>query len=124
MTRGQMTEDGPCVCPPIPSSDLSVVPQIASFSSFEARKATFLLALIWMASPVAGLRPMRAARLRTCRMPRPPMRIRSPFFRCLTIWPTRPPRMASACFFDSSLSSATLAARCFNVTVVAGLARH
>ena len=34
-----------------------------------ARKATFLLALILMASPVAGLRPMRAAHLRTCRMP-------------------------------------------------------
>ena len=46
--------------------------------------------------------------------------MRSPFFRCLTIWLTRPPRMASACFFESSLSSATLAARCFNVTVVAG----
>ena len=27
-----------------------------------ARKATFLLALIWIGSPVAGLRPMRAAR--------------------------------------------------------------
>src|ERR1700692_4766905 len=92
--------------------------QIASLSSLEARKATFLLALIWMASPVAGLRPMRAARLRTCKMPSPPMRMRSPFLRCLTILPTRPPRMASACFFDSSLSSARLAARFFNVTVV------
>ena len=56
-----------------------VVPQIASFSSFEARKATFLLALIWIASPVAGLQPMRAARLRTCRMPRPPSRCARPF---------------------------------------------
>src|SRR5262245_25503208 len=55
--------------------------QIASFNSFEARKATFLLALIWIGSPVAGLRPMRAARLRTCRMPRPTMRMRSPFFK-------------------------------------------
>ena len=27
-----------------------------------ARKATFLLALIWIGSPVIGLRPMRAAR--------------------------------------------------------------
>jgi hypothetical protein len=34
-------------------------------------KATFLLALMWIVSPVAGLRPMRAARLRTCRMPSP-----------------------------------------------------
>ena len=39
--------------------------QTASLSSFAARKATFLLALIWIGSPVAGLRPMRAARLRT-----------------------------------------------------------
>ena len=39
--------------------------QTDSFNSLEARKATFLLALIWIASPVAGLRPMRAARLRT-----------------------------------------------------------
>ena len=31
--------------------------QIASLSSLEARKATFLLALIWICSPVAGLRP-------------------------------------------------------------------
>jgi hypothetical protein len=34
-------------------------------NSFEARNATFLLALILICSPVAGLRPIRAARLRT-----------------------------------------------------------
>ena len=39
--------------------------QIASFRSLAARNATFLLALILMTSPVAGLRPMRAARFRT-----------------------------------------------------------
>ena len=37
----------------------------ASLSSFEERSAIFLLALISICSPVAGLRPMRAARLRT-----------------------------------------------------------
>ncbi len=37
----------------------------ASFSSFAGRKAIFLLALILMASPVAGFRPIRAARFRT-----------------------------------------------------------
>ena len=36
--------------------------QIAIFRSLAARNATFLLALILIASPVAGLRPMRAAR--------------------------------------------------------------
>ena len=38
--------------------------QIAILSSLVARKATFLLALIWIGSPVAGLRPMWAARFR------------------------------------------------------------
>src|SRR5271166_5299533 len=55
--------------------------QIASLSSFAGRNATFLLALIWICSPVAGLRPIRAARERTCRIPRPAMRTRSPIFR-------------------------------------------
>ena len=36
----------PCVCPPIPISDFRSASQIASFSSLEARNATFLLALI------------------------------------------------------------------------------
>ena len=51
----------------------------ASFSSFAGRKAIFLLALILIASPVAGFRPIRAARFRTWRMPRPVRRILSPF---------------------------------------------
>src|SRR6266568_2782483 len=89
----------------------------ASLSSFAARKATFLLALMWMVSPVAGLRPSRAARLRTCRMPSPPMRMRSPFLRCLVTRLTRSPSTASVCFFDISWFSAKLAARCFIVTV-------
>ena len=37
----------------------------ASFSSLAGRNASFLLALILMASPVAGFRPIRAARFRT-----------------------------------------------------------
>ena len=52
----------PLFSPEGPACDLR---QTDSFNSLEARKATFLLALIWIASPVAGLRPMRAARLRT-----------------------------------------------------------
>src|SRR5882757_6238795 len=71
-----------------------------------------------MASPVAGLRPIRAARLRTCRMPRPTMRMRSPFLRCLVIIVTMSVKMLSACFFESSCASAIAAARCFSVTVV------
>ena len=40
----------------------SAFSQMESFSCLAGRKAIFLLALIRMASPVAGLRPMRAAR--------------------------------------------------------------
>src|SRR3974390_2940749 len=66
--------------------------QTAIFKPLVARNATFLLAFIWIGSPVAGLRPMRAARLRTCRMPRPAIFTRSPFFTGLGI---RPPRASS-----------------------------
>src|SRR6266700_2978271 len=105
-------------CPPteLPETDLRNY-ITASLSSFAARNATFLLALMWMVSPVAGLRPSRAARLRTCRMPSPPMRMRSPFLRCLVTRLTRSPSTASVCFFDISWFSAKLAARCFIVTV-------
>src|SRR5437773_1169832 len=44
-------------------------PEMASLSSLAARNAFFLLAFIWLSSPVGGLRPLRAARLRTTRMP-------------------------------------------------------
>src|SRR5437016_2225162 len=91
--------------------------QTASLSSFAARNATFLLALILIGSPVAGLRPIRAARWRTCRMPSPTRRRRLPFFRCLTMLPTRSLRIVSACFFAISWPSASSAARCLRVTV-------
>src|SRR5947199_2608565 len=99
--------------PPIRAAAL----QTASLSSLAARNATFLLALILIGSPVAGLRPIRAARWRTCRMPSPPMRKRLPFFRCLTMLPTMSLSIASACFFAISWPSASSAARCLRVTV-------
>jgi hypothetical protein len=69
--------------------------QTDSFSSFAGRKAIFLLALILIASPVAGLRPMRAARARTCRIPRPVNRTLSPFFRCCEVAVTSSSSIAS-----------------------------
>ena len=39
----------------------------------------FLLAMIWIASPVAGLRPTRASRFLTSRVPSPLIRMREPF---------------------------------------------
>ena len=61
----------------------------ASLSSLAARNATFLLALIWMGSPVAGLRPIRAARVLTSRIPRPFIRILAPVFRCVVMAVTK-----------------------------------
>src|SRR5215467_6137949 len=55
-------------------------------------------------------------------MPRPPMRMRSPFFRCLTTRPTKSPRIVSDCFFAISWLPARVAARCFNVTVACAAA--
>ena len=91
--------------------------QTASFSSFAGRKAIFLLALIFMASPVAGFRPILAARFRTWRMPRPVRRILSPFLRCRVVSVTRSPSTASACFFGRSWLSDNEAARCLRVMV-------
>src|SRR5690242_1600135 len=41
----------------------------ASLVDFDGRKRNFLAAAILMASPVCGLRPMRAARLATTKVP-------------------------------------------------------
>src|SRR5262249_42101501 len=84
---------------------------MASFNSLEARNATFLEALILIASPVAGLRPMRGPRLRTTRMPRPLRRMRAPFFRCLVIRPMVSSSIALALFWESSCFSASWLAR-------------
>ena len=89
----------------------------ASFSFLAGRKAIFLLALILIASPVAGFRPILAARFRTWRMPRPVRRILSPFLRCRVANVTKSPRTASACFFGRSWLSDKPAARCFSVMV-------
>src|SRR4051794_1030808 len=90
--------------------------QIASFRALAARNATFLLALIFTASPVAGLRPMRAGRLRTSRMPSAPKRIRSPRFRCAVTRSTTSSSTAAAARRGRSCASAICSARFFSVT--------
>ena len=78
--------------------------QIASLKPFATRNATFfdaLLALIWISSPVAGLRPLRArraGRIRTCRTPRLGMRILLPFFSTRPMSATKPVNISAACF--------------------------
>ena len=65
----------------------------ASFSSLAARNAILLLALILMASPVAGFRRIRAARFRTWRMRRPVRPTLLPFFKWPVVSsPNRPAR--------------------------------
>src|SRR6185437_8982187 len=61
---------------------------------------------------------MRAARLRTSRMPRPAIFTRSPFFRCLVIISTSCSSISRPCFLLSWCCSASAAARC---RVVIGL---
>src|SRR5215204_6274859 len=79
--------------------------QMASLRSLAGLKAIFFDALILIGSPVCGLRPMRAARLRTCRMPRPLRRILSPFFRLLVIISTICVSISLAWRFGNSCTS-------------------
>src|SRR4051812_48327261 len=95
------------------------ISQIASFSSLAGRKAIFLLALIWIGSPVAGLRPIRAARALTWKMPRLGMRILVPCCRCSTKPCTNASSNASAWRFGRSWLSASPAAICFRLTAAA-----
>jgi len=46
-------------------------PRIASFAALATRNFTTFLALIWIVSPVAGLRPWRALRWTRTSLPRP-----------------------------------------------------
>src|SRR5262245_29736310 len=91
--------------------------QIACFKSLAARNAIFLLALILMLSPVAGLRPIRAGRLRTCKMPRPFKRMRLPFLRCLVMSSTICISRALTSAFLTAWASESAVARCRRVTV-------
>lgn len=65
--------------------DYFLAPLTAAFSVAPALNAGTLDALIFSASPVLGLRPVRAARLRTSKLPKPIKAILSPFFKVLRI---------------------------------------
>src|SRR5690606_29992067 len=56
-----------------------------SLSSLPILKRTFLLALMVIVAPVAGLRPLRAARLETLKLPKPGTCTRSPFLSAFEI---------------------------------------
>src|SRR3954471_725522 len=90
---------------------------MASLRSLATRKATFFDALILIASPVAGLRPMRAGRLRTWKMPRPVTRTLLPFLRCFTTRAMNSSRAPVASFLVMPVFSANSAATLDSGTV-------
>src|SRR6185437_13960473 len=64
-----------------PATPVAQEPQFsASFSALPALNAGTFDALILMVTPVRGLRPVRAARLRTTKVPKPTSETSSPFF--------------------------------------------
>jgi len=58
-----------------------LAPFTAVFSGVPALNAGTLAALIFNSAPVCGLQPVRAARLRTSKVPKPTSATGSPFFR-------------------------------------------
>src|SRR5207237_1001599 len=56
---------------PLGKSEFYFAPRMASFAALATWNFTTRLAGIWICSPVAGLRPMRAARFLSFSLPRP-----------------------------------------------------
>ena len=83
-----------------------------SFAALATVNFTTVLAGIWIVSPVAGLRPMRALRITSFRLPIPG-NVKAPGDLVLEI--AKSARLASrsvACFFVRPFDSATAAAVC------------
>src|SRR5580698_6453664 len=85
---------------------------IASFAALATRNFTTVLALIWMGSPVCGLRPTRALRCAFTRRPRPGT-TKMPFFLVsLIAVSARCSRNAAAVLLGSSVFSARCRMSC------------
>lgn len=80
---------------------------MASLRAFPALKPGTFDALILIASPVLGLRPVRAARLRTENVPKPTKVTVSPFLRALVTASIAESSALPAAAFDKSAESAT-----------------
>jgi len=80
---------------------------MASLSAFPALKPGTFEALILIASPVRGLRPVRAALLRTENVPNPTNVTVSPFLRALVTASIAASNALPAAAFDRSAESAT-----------------
>src|ERR1700689_1210565 len=85
---------------------------IASFAALATRNFTTVLALIWMGSPVCGLRPTRALRCAFTRRPRPGT-TKMPFFLVsLIAVSARCSKNAAAVLLGSSVFSARCRMSC------------
>lgn len=78
-------------------------------NSLPALKRATFLALILITSPVCGLRPLRAARLETEKVPKPTSVTLSPFFKVLVTASTKASMAVFACVFVMPDSSAICA---------------
>src|SRR5258708_15498938 len=82
-----------------------------SLSCFEALKRTVFPAAILIASPVCGLRPMRAARLETLNVPKPAIDISPSFFSPLVMVSKMASTASFAAFTVHSVCSRTTSTR-------------
>src|ERR1700687_1499355 len=87
--------------------------KMASLKAFAARRRTTVLALILIASPVAGLRPMRALRCALTARPMPGITNLPALFDSFTASLNSSSKKAETCFFDTGFSGVlTLSAMC------------
>ncbi len=86
----------------LPKQAHSVYRLIASFNALPARNLGTLAALILIAAPVWGLRPVRAARLPTAKVPNPTRVTDPPFLSVVLIPPITASSARPAAAFDTS----------------------
>jgi hypothetical protein len=87
--------------PPAPGNQLT-----ASFNALPGRNLGILADLILIAAPVRGLRPARAARLVTAKVPKPEMDTLPLFFSVLRMAPTAASKARPAAAFEMSACTA------------------
>src|SRR5438093_2864014 len=95
---------------PDKSARAYLAPRMASLAALATRNFTTRLAGIWICSPVAGLRPRRAARLTNTSLPNPgSVKV---FLACLYANWQMLSRTSTACFLVKAFFSAIAAAIC------------
>src|SRR5262249_28204227 len=103
------SDDGPYAVPRVRSY---FFPRTVSLKVLATENPTFLRAGILIASPVCGLRPMRAFILRRRKIPSPGIFTFSPFFTLLTMVSTRLSMSSSTCLRLTPPASASFVTNC------------